>query len=82
MNNDVKNLGLDIMIKSEDTCENLGKRMMAKICVNSLWGKFGQALQQPEYAFANSYPEFCKIFHDPRHTIQAVNIHDNCTEVQ
>jgi hypothetical protein len=56
--------------------------MIAKMCLNALWGKFGQALQQPEYAFANSYPEFCKIFHDPRHTIQAVNIHDNCTEVQ
>jgi hypothetical protein len=58
INHDMKNQGLDIAITPENTSENSGKRMMAKICLNSLWGKFGQKLQMSEYAFCSTYSGF------------------------
>ena len=37
-----KRLGFSFEIKPENTCKNPGLRQVAKICLNSLWGKFGQ----------------------------------------
>ena len=38
-----KKLGFDFVIQSENTCKNLGLRKIAKLCLNALWRKFGQA---------------------------------------
>ena len=35
-------IGFDFVIKPENTCKNPGLRKIAKLCLNSLWGKFGQ----------------------------------------
>jgi hypothetical protein len=35
-------LGFTFEIKSENTRKNPGMKQLAKICLNSLWGKFGQ----------------------------------------
>ena len=37
-----KELGFDIEIKPENTAKNPGLRAIAKLCLNSLWGKFAQ----------------------------------------
>jgi hypothetical protein len=37
-----ENLGFTLKIKKEDCKNNPGLRMISKICLNSLWGKFGQ----------------------------------------
>jgi hypothetical protein len=44
-------LGFTFEAKSEDTCKNPGTKQLAKICLNSLWGNFGQraALDSFEY---------------------------------
>ena len=38
-----KKLGFDFVIKHESTCKNPGLRKIAKLCLNALCGKFGQA---------------------------------------
>jgi hypothetical protein len=41
--NDIhRQMGFKFVLKSEGTCENGGLRQVAKICLNSLWDKFGQ----------------------------------------
>ena len=35
-------LGLDIHISPGETSKNPGMKQIAKLCLNSLWGKFGQ----------------------------------------
>ena len=37
-----RQLGLNIVIRPEETCKNPGMKEIAKLCLNSLWGKFGQ----------------------------------------
>ena len=45
-------LGFKFKIKPEDTANNPGLRQLAKICLNSLWGKFGQRCGKNEYDFS------------------------------
>ena len=44
-------LGFNFKIKPEDTEFSPGVRQVAKICLNSLWGKFGQRSTMTEYDF-------------------------------
>jgi hypothetical protein len=37
-----RDMGFTFVIKPEETCKNKGLRAVAKLCLNSLWGKFGQ----------------------------------------
>ena len=37
-----RQLGLNIVIQPEETCKNPGMKEISKLCLNSLWGKFGQ----------------------------------------
>ena len=39
INGSHKQLGFSFKIKSDDTCKNPGMKQLAKICLNSLWGK-------------------------------------------
>ena len=48
-------LGLDFEIKPENTMHNPGLRQLAKICLNSLWGKFGQRGGVDDYEFIFDY---------------------------
>ena len=47
-----KRLGFNFEIKPEDTIKNRGLRAVAKICLNSLWGKFGQRTGMDDYDFS------------------------------
>ena len=42
INKSHRDLGMNLEIVSENTSKNPGMKMLAKICLNSLWGKFGQ----------------------------------------
>ena len=55
-------LGFNFEIKPEDTCENKGLRQIAKICLNSLWGKFGQQTIKKEHKFYFDYNDLIKNF--------------------
>ena len=58
INNSHKALGFDFEVKPEDTKKNPGLRQVAKICLNSLWGKFGQRSTLSSYDF---YYDFNKL---------------------
>ena len=51
INKSHKELGFDFEIKPENTKKNPGLRQLAKICLNSLWGKFGQRSTLNNYDF-------------------------------
>ena len=51
INQSHKALGFDFEVKPENTRVNSGLRQLAKICLNSLWGKFGQRSSLNNYDF-------------------------------
>ena len=55
-------LGFDFEIKPENTVSNPGLRQVAKICLNSLWGKFGQRCGMDEYEFIFDYNTLIRKF--------------------
>ena len=74
--------GLDIEIKSEDTCSNPGMRGMAKLFLNSLWGKFGTRELMSEYTYVRSVKELWEITSDTKKKLTNFHIiHDNLVEV-
>ena len=82
INKGFKNKGLNIEIKSEYTCDNSGLRGVAKLFLNSLWGKFGQRDIMTEYAYVRSKKELIKYTTNP--DILVVNthiIHEDLMEV-
>jgi hypothetical protein len=50
-----KDLGFNFEIKPENTKKNPGLRAIAKLCLNSLWGKFGQRSTLSSYDFYYDY---------------------------
>jgi len=78
-----KDLGFDIEIKPENTTKNPGLRAIAKLCLNSLWGKFGQRSNLSSYDFYYDYNQLLskmssKNIVDKRWHI----INDNCVELK
>jgi hypothetical protein len=57
-------LGLTIDLQAEETGDNPGLRQVAKILLNSLWGKFGQRANMKSYEFINKYNDFCRLMAD------------------
>ena len=55
-----KNLGFAFTVRPEDTVKNPGLRFVAKICLNSLWGKFAQRCEMDEYDFFFDYNNLIK----------------------
>ena len=50
LNETHRQLGLHIVIQPGETCKDPGMKEVAKLCLNSLWGKFGQ---RPDLDFNN-----------------------------
>ena len=50
-----KRVGFDFQVEPSKCKKNPGLRMISKICLNSLWGKFGQRVDLGNYEFINSY---------------------------
>ena len=51
INQSHKDLGFKFEVKPEATADNPGLRQLAKICLKSLWGKFGQRSNLSSYDF-------------------------------
>lgn len=76
-------IGLSIIINPENTCDNPGKRKVAKICLNSLWGKFGQRAALESYDFARTFTEFTRLVSNPGTIVSNYEIiSDNLVEVR
>jgi hypothetical protein len=85
LNKEHQELGLNIHIKSEETYDNPGMKQIAKICLNSLWGKFGQRSNLPQYEFyhEHNYAGFLrKILNDKITTKTWDIINETCVELQ
>ena len=67
-------LGLNIDIRPENTRFNPGMRKVAKICLNSLWGKFAQRPCLEQYAFTRNFTEFTRIVSQPGVTVNNFEI--------
>ena len=61
INNGFRNKGLNIEIRYENTCDNLGLRGVAKVFLNSLWGKFGRRDVMTEYTYVGSKKNWLNI---------------------
>ena len=48
-------MGFKFEIKYEGTRKNPGVKQLAKICLNSLWGKFGQRSTLDSYEFITEW---------------------------
>ena len=79
-----KKLGFNFEIKPEDTIKNPGLRQVAKICLNSLWGKFGQRCGMDDYDFFYDYNTLIKHFINNNKIIpQTWNIiNSDCVELR
>jgi hypothetical protein len=74
-------LGFKFVIKPENCKSNSGLRQVAKICLNSLWGKFGQRTNLSSYDFINDYTVFIRNLHDPKIESESWSIiNENCVE--
>jgi hypothetical protein len=54
--------GFTFVIKPENTKKNPGMRQVAKICLNSLWGKFGQRPFLDNWDYIHSYSRLINMF--------------------
>ncbi len=78
-------IGLTITIKSKETADNPGLKAMAKLCLNSLWGKFGQRgdLDHHEYYHEAQRTKFIQKILDPRFKIKSWDIiNEHCVELK
>ena len=50
-----KGMGFNFEVEPSKCKKNPGLRMISKICLNSLWGKFGQRIDLENYEFINNY---------------------------
>lgn len=55
----------DIQLDYDNMGENLGLRSLAKLLLNSFWGKFGQRENLPKTAVVRHALDFFKIINDP-----------------
>jgi hypothetical protein len=78
-----KRLGFEFEIKPEDTTENEGLRALAKLCLNSLWGKFGQRKNLSNYDFYYEYNKLLLKMHDSNTQNKTWHIvNNNCVELR
>ena len=84
LNEHHKKLGFTFIIKPENTKKNPGLKQVAKICLNSLWGKFGQRCGMDDYDFFTDYNKMINKFVNNNKIIpQTWNIiNKNCVELR
>ncbi|CAI6359886.1 unnamed protein product [Macrosiphum euphorbiae] len=63
---------MGILLDKDKTCYNPGRRALAKICLCSLWGKFGQRQNMKKTKFITDSKSFYKILLDER--LENINI--------
>ena len=73
---------LDIHLDPENVATNPGKRAVAKICLNSLWGQFGQRQNMTQTEYVSDVKRWYKILLDDRLEISnTIFINDNMVQV-
>jgi G:T-mismatch repair DNA endonuclease (very short patch repair protein) len=63
-----------IIIDAQNVEKNAGMRQVAKICLNSLWGKFGQRQNQPKTIYIQNRDELIRYALDNHIIIQNLEI--------
>ena len=78
-----RDLGFEIEIKPENTMKNPGLRAIAKLCLNSLWGKFGQRSNLSSYDFYYDYNKLLRKMTSSDITDKKWHIiNSNCVELK
>eukprot|EP00732_Lithocolla_globosa_P000325 Lithocolla_globosa_v1_NODE_91_length_6522_cov_117.886655.p1 type:complete len:715 gc:universal NODE_91_length_6522_cov_117.886655:127-2271(+) len=73
---------MGIKLDKDNIKYNAGMRAVAKLCLNSLWGKFIQRLNQVQKKFVSNTCEFYDLIFDKTKNIGLINIiNDECIEV-
>jgi len=73
---------MGILLDKENIIRNDGMRAIAKLCLNSLWGKFGQRINLGHSVIVSQKEQFFKIIENKQHTnIQFTELNENCMEV-
>jgi hypothetical protein len=83
LNVEHKQFGLDILISPNETSNNPGMKEIAKLCLNSLWGKFGQRSNLESYEFydESKYNVFInRLLSNKIETKGWNNINEHCVE--
>ena len=74
---------MNVKMQSEDTCKNPGMKALAKLCLNSLWGKFGQRTQLDSYEYITEWNKLLTKMTDKKvktNTWHVIN--ENCVELR
>ena len=66
-----------IKLDKEKIKKNPGLRAIAKLCLNSLWGKFGMRLDMPTTEITDSKSKFNNIIFNEKYSNQQVNFIDD-----
>ena len=54
-------MGFKFSIDPDASCKNKGLRQGAKICLNSLWGKFGQRTTLHSYEYIDDWNQMLRM---------------------
>ena len=76
-NNSCVGQGLDISITPSETSSNPGLKALAKLCLNSLWGKFGQRDDLQSSLTCTTTQQLNSIVHNPRVTECRMEAHES-----
>ncbi|XP_035226307.1 uncharacterized protein LOC118198678 [Stegodyphus dumicola] len=61
-----------IRLDSLEIAKNPGRRQVAKLALNSFWGRWGMNINKVQLTFVNSVPQFNKILHDSTKNVKDV----------
>jgi hypothetical protein len=83
LNKSLKAIGLNFQVHSNNTRKNPGLKQVAKLCLNSLWGKFGQRSNLPSYEYVNDYNVMIQKAADPTTNLKSWTIvNERCVEMK
>jgi hypothetical protein len=68
---------MSIQLDIDKIARNNGARAVAKLCLNSLWGKFGQSMDKPQTTYINNERELFKLLGDVNISEIDLNIINN-----
>jgi hypothetical protein len=83
INNSHSSLGFSFNVESNNTCKNPGMKQLAKICLNSLWGKFAQRSTLDSYEYITEWRRLLLQINDNTKKTNSWHIiNENCVELR
>ncbi|XP_035213261.1 uncharacterized protein LOC118187164 [Stegodyphus dumicola] len=61
-----------VKLEAEKISKNPGRRQVAKLALNSFWGRWGMNVNKGQLTYVHTVPEFNKMLADPTKTIKDV----------